>query len=74
MLWWPLLVLLLSFTALVELVILLVELLVLDWLWWWCVLVLAAKVLDVRSVDDVIAIAKMATIDNVLAVMYIVAS
>jgi len=38
------------------------------------VLVLAAKVLDVRSVDDVIAIAKMAMIDNVLAVMYIVAS
>lgn len=74
MLWWPLLVLLLSFTALVELVILLVELLALDWLWWWCVLVLAAKLLDVRSVDNVIAIAKMATIDNVLVVVYIVAS
>ena len=35
---------------------------------------LAAKVFEVRSVDVVIATAKMATIDNVLAVIYIVAS
>ena len=37
-------------------------------------LVLAAKVFDVRSVDVVIAIAKMAIIDNVFAVIYIPAA
>jgi hypothetical protein len=34
----------------------------------------AAKVVDVRSVDVIIAIAKIATIDNVLAVICILTS
>jgi len=58
---------------LVELVRLYVELLVLS-LPWWCVLVLAAKVVDVRSVDVVTSSAKMAIIDDVLVVNCILSS
>jgi len=60
-------VLLMLLMLLVELVRLPVELLVLS-LPSWCVLVFAARVVDIRSVDIVIASAKMAIIDNLVVI------